>query len=93
MGSAHLRLKALNEIFFFYVRQHIRVTTNFEDKEEKFKRIELGEFLKFAKDFELLDKKQGLNKNKVVEIFKKSSHCHLPLEFEQFIVALEKIAE
>lgn len=81
-ANTQARTKALNEIFFFYVRQHIRVTTNFEEKEEKFKRIALGEFLKFVKDFEIGHKEHGLHKNKLMEIFKKSSHCHMPLEFE-----------
>lgn len=47
--------------------------------------IDLGEFMKFCKDFEI-----QLPKSKQQEIFKKQSG-HKPLKFEQFDSALTRI--
>jgi hypothetical protein len=42
--------------------------------------IDLGEFMKFCKDFQI-----PLHKSKLQEIFKKSCYMgHKPLKFEQF---------
>ena len=59
----------------------MKVTTNFIDKEEKFQKLEMGEFYKFIKDFEIDNKENGLGKDKILDIFKKSSYCHMPLNF------------
>ena len=56
------RAKALDEIFHFYAKQHMKPTTNFIDKEEKFQKLEMGEFLKFIIDFEINHKTNGLQK-------------------------------
>lgn len=48
--------------------------------------VSLGEYLSFCKDF-----KVPLSKQKVTEIFKKSSDSHKPLKFENFTNSLTKI--
>ena len=49
--------------------------------------IDLGEFMKFCKDFQI-----PLPKAKQQEIFKKSSASHKPLKIEQFHQALGRVA-
>lgn len=48
--------------------------------------IDLGEFMKFCKDFEI-----PLNKLKQQEVFKKSSDGHRPLKLEQFTNAITRL--
>lgn len=55
---------------------------------EKRTQVDLGEFLIFCKDFGI-----KLHKKKIIEVFKKTSDmAHTPLNFDQFIEALGKIA-
>ena len=48
--------------------------------------VDLGEFQKFCKDFQI-----PLSKSKLTEMFKKSSVNHKPHKFEQFYVAMGKL--
>lgn len=50
--------------------------------------VDLGEFMKFCKDFEI-----PLSKAKLTEIFKKSSINHKPHKIEQFTNSLGKIGQ
>lgn len=55
---------------------------------EKWSLIDLGEFLIFTKDFGI-----KLHKSKIIEVFKKTSDMrHTPLNYDQFIDALGKLA-
>lgn len=49
--------------------------------------IDLGEFMKFCKDFEI-----ALPKHKQQEVFKKCSIGHRPHKFEQFLNALGRLS-
>lgn len=59
----------------------------FEELQACMEEIDLGEFMKFCKDFEI-----PLNKAKQKETFKKASASHKPLKIEQFHNALNRIA-
>ena len=59
----------------------------FEELQACMEEIDLGEFMKFCKDFQI-----PLPKAKQQEIFKKSSASHKPLKIEQFHQALGRIA-
>jgi hypothetical protein len=53
MDISELRRRGIQEIFGFYCRQHIPQGRKFEDLEEAMNQIDLGEFMKFCKDFEI----------------------------------------
>lgn len=53
MDINELRRRGLQEIFGFYCRQHIPQGRKFEELEEAMTQIDLGEFMKFCKDFEI----------------------------------------
>ena len=83
-----MRRRGLQEIFNFYSRQHIPQGRKFEELEEAMSQIDLGEFMKFCKDFEI-----PLPKIKIQEVFKKSCVMgHKPLKFEQFDGSLTRLA-
>lgn len=64
----------------------------FEQFESNMSRIDNGDFLKFCKDFQI-NKQFSIQRNDILKIFNKSSNCHLPLDFEQFLMALNTLAE
>eukprot|EP00347_Sterkiella_histriomuscorum_P016688 403352238 len=64
----------------------------FEQYEDLSSRIRIGDFLKFCKDFEL-NKSLGLKKELITSIFHKAGHCHKPILFDEFLVALRIIGE
>jgi hypothetical protein len=81
------RVRGLREIFSFYSHQHLPEGLEFGDIERKKNILDLGEFLIFTKDFQI-----PLNKKKIIEIFKKTSSLRqLPVNFEEFCEAVEKI--
>ena len=82
-----LRRRGIQEIFNFYCRQHIPLNRKFEELQACMEEIDLGEFMKFCKDFEI-----PLSKAKQQEVFKKSSASHKPLKIEQFNIAITRIA-
>lgn len=64
------REKGLQEIFNFYARQHLLIgkKPTFDEIEHKNSVINIGEFMKFCKDFDI-----KLNKVKVAEVYKKNA--------------------
>jgi hypothetical protein len=88
MDISELRRRGLQEIFNFYSRQHIPQNRKFEELEEAMSQIDLGEFMKFCKDFEI-----PLPKLKIQEVFKKSCVMgYKPLKYEQFDGSLTRLA-
>ncbi|CDW91270.1 UNKNOWN [Stylonychia lemnae] len=82
------RLRGMKEIFHFYSRQHIPHNRQFDDLKEIMNEVDLGEYTKFCKDFEI-----PLSKAKITEIFKKCSINHKPHKFEQFYNSMGKIGQ
>lgn len=80
---------AKKEIFYFYSHQHTMVgyKSTFDSIKNKLENLNLGEFCKFCVEFKIL-----LKKEKIVEIFKKSSKNTKDMNYQEFCVALEKIA-
>lgn len=72
-----LRRRGMQEIFHFYSRQHIPQNRQFDDLKEIMNEVDLGEYMKFCKDFEI-----PLSKSKITEVFKKTSINHKPHKFE-----------
>ena len=62
------RNESLKEIFHFYSRQHIKANTLFTEFEDGMKKIDLGEFTCFTRDFKI-----ALPRQKVTEIFRRSA--------------------
>ncbi len=87
MDIHELRRRGIQEIFNFYSRQHIPQGRKFEELEEAMSQIDLGEFMKFCKDFDI-----PLPKAKIQEVFKKSCVMgHKPLKLEQFDASLTRL--
>jgi hypothetical protein len=81
-----LRRRGMQEIFHFYSRQHIPQNRQFDDLKEIMNEVDLGEYMKFCKDFEV-----PLSKAKITEIFKKTSINHKPHKFEQFFSSTARL--
>ena len=82
--------KALEEIFYFYSKKHNIIGYNklFESIEEKKKHLDLNEFSKFCKDFNI-----PISNQKIVEIFKKnSSNLHL-MKLEEFKNTVQALSQ
>ena len=82
--------KALEEIFYFYSKKHNIIGYNklFENIEEKKKHLDLNEFSKFCKDFNI-----PISNQKLVEIFKKnSSNLHL-MKLEEFKNTVQALSQ
>jgi len=81
------RIRGLREIFGFYAQQHLPQGLEFGAIQNKKNILDLGEFLIFTKDFQV-----PLNKKKIIEVFKKTSSLRqLPVNFEEFCQAIDKI--
>lgn len=66
----------MKEIHAFYSRQHIpHMDRMFDALEYWMNRLDLGDFLKFCKDFSI-GKEYKLKSQKLMELFKKASSCH-----------------
>lgn len=80
---------AKKEIFNFYSHQHTMVgyKSTFDSIRNKLENLNLGEFCKFCVEFKIL-----LKKEKIVEIFKKTSKNTKDMSYPEFCFALEKIA-
>ena len=91
--------KTLEEIFLFYAKlQRIQgAEPTFESVEASNSTWNLGKFLKFCNDFELiLHKTEGVRattKENLVCIFKKTAVNTRNMNFSQFLQALDKISE
>ena len=77
------KMNALKEIFTFYARQHVQNSKNktFDLMKSELESIDLGEFIKFAKDFEICLKKENY-----VEIFKRTAENRHEMTFFEFKV-------
>ena len=62
------RKKALEEIFYFYARQHIQNNLGFEEMEDELKKLDMGEFTCLTRDFSI-----ALPRSRVADVFKKAS--------------------
>ena len=62
------RKASLLEIFHFYSRQHIKANIQFDEFEDSMKKIDLGEFTCFTRDFKI-----ELPRSKITECFRKSA--------------------
>lgn len=80
------RLKAFQEIFSFYAKQHIPPGLPFEQLEETLQTINVGELVIFCKDFGI-----ELSRNELMLIYKKESDNNRPHKFKQFMQSLHKI--
>ena len=91
--------KSLEEIFLFYAKlQRIQgAEPTFESVEASNSTWNLGKFLKFCSDFELILKKtegvRATTKENLVCIFKKTAVNTRSMNFKQFLQALDKISE
>ena len=91
--------KTLEEIFLFYAKlQRIQgAEPTFGSVEVSNSTWNLGKFLKFCSDFELIIKKtegvRATSKENLVCIFKKTAVNTRSMSFQQFIQALDKISE
>jgi hypothetical protein len=82
------RIRGLKEIFGFYSKQHQPQGVMFGDILAKQDNLDLGEFLMFARDFQI-----PLNKKKTIEVFKKTSSLRqLPVSFDEFCEVLNKVS-
>ena len=79
----------IREIFNFYSHQHSNAghKTTFDSIRDKFEHLNLSEFGKFCVEFKIL-----IPKEKLVEIFKKSSTLTKEMSFQEFKLSLSKIS-
>lgn len=81
------RLNSLKEIFEFYSKQHnyvIKGNGLFSAIEEKKSLINLSEFSKFCSDFSI-----NIERQKLVEIYKKNISNLITMNFKEFLIVLE----
>ena len=81
------RLNSLKEIFDFYSKQHnyvIKGNGLFSAIEEKKSLINLSEFSKFCSDFSI-----NMERQKLVEIYKKNISNLITMNFKEFLIVLE----
>lgn len=81
-----LRRRGLDDIFKFYSRQHIPVNRKFDELLENMSEIDLGEFMKFCKDFEI-----PLTKVKLQEVYKKFATGLRTQKIEQFTNSIARL--
>ena len=81
------RLFALKEIFTFYTTQHNLVGQTFEAVQSKKDHLDLSEFSKFCNEFNL-----PITRQKLVEVFKKTTSNLRTMTFKEFQKALDKLA-
>lgn len=81
------RFFALKEIFTFYTTQHNLVGQTFEAVQSKKDHLDLSEFSKFCNEFNL-----PITRQKLVEIFKKTTSNLRTMTFKEFQKALDKLA-
>lgn len=87
--------KNLEEIFLFYAKsQKIQgAEDTFEGLESSNTSWNLGKFLRFCQNFDLTSEKNGIPKEQLSKIFKKTALNSRIMDMECFYKALEKIAE
>jgi hypothetical protein len=91
--------KSLEDVFQFYSKvQKIQGTDDtFEALESSNTNLNLGSFLKFCNDFNILlirgEETRGLSKEVLASIFKKTANNTRLMSFTQFLESLNKISE
>ena len=82
------RNRGIKEIFEFYSRQHLMIgrKATFEQIEYELSNMNMGEFMKFWKDFYI-----PLSKVKCAEVFKKTAKNSKEMFLENFKAALPKL--
>jgi len=79
----------LLEIFHFYSRQHIKANIQFDEFEESMKKIDLGEFTCFTRDFQI-----ALPRTKLTEVFRKSAAFNFQeMTFENLQSSISELGE
>ena len=88
-SKATMRKNALHDIFYFYSHQHnlVGASPTFDSVKEMKENLDLGEFTKFCVEFSI-----KVNKAKLVEIFKKTAKNSRNMSYDEFVIALQKIA-
>lgn len=81
-----LRRRGLDEIFKIFSRQHVPTGIKFDELLESMSKIDLGEYMKFCKDFEI-----PLNKIKLQEVFKKLCSFSRNLDIDEFKTILARL--
>ena len=89
LSKEEKRELSIKEIFNFYSHQHSNAghKATFDSIREKFEHLNISEFSKFCSEFKIL-----IPKEKLVEIFKKSSALKKEMSFQEFKLALSKIS-
>lgn len=82
------RERNLQEIFYFYARQHIQSNMEFQEFQDELKKIDLGEFSCIIRDFQI-----ALPKTKIADLFKKASVNGGSLEVPEFKEALRVLGK
>ena len=80
--------RGIKEIFDFYTRQHLMIgrKATFEQIEYELSNMNMGEFMKFWKDFSI-----PLSKTKWAEVFKKTAKNSKEMFLDNFKMALPKL--
>eukprot|EP00347_Sterkiella_histriomuscorum_P018047 403346992 len=84
------KLQNLQEIFLIYCRQHVMTGKNptFDDIKKEVRNLNLGEFIKFSKDFDF-----KLGKDVVMKVYKKLALYSREMYFTQFKQALIQLVK
>lgn len=84
------RKRGIKEIFDFYTRQHIMVgkKATFEQIEYEMSNMNMGEFMKFCKDFKI-----PVSKTRCAEVFKKTAKNSKEMFLEHFDESFVKLIE
>jgi len=82
------RAKGIKEIFDFYTRQHLMIgkKATFEQIEYELSNLNMGEFMKFCKDFKI-----PVSKIRCAEVFKKTAQNSKEMFLEQFKETFPKL--
>ena len=88
VSAEDARKASLLEIFHFYSRQHIKANIQFDEFEESMKKIDLGEFTCFTRDFQI-----DLPRTKITECFRKSAINLQDMTFENFQQSIRGMGE
>eukprot|EP00347_Sterkiella_histriomuscorum_P014055 403362331 len=79
--------RALQEIFYFYCRQHRVFCITFQEMWDDSINMRVGEFLMFCREFGI-----KLNRERAVNIFNKIAEFRKPIDFKRFVQLLDYLA-
>ena len=90
LTKEEIRKKYLEEIFYFYSKQHRIIPNNptFDQLRYNDDHMQMSEFKKFCIDFKIL-----VHMNKLTEIFKQEANVTRYMDFNQFLKAIKIIAQ